>query len=395
VAVAAVIAAGLSWWLAQPGDTGAAATPAYRSVAASVSTIRQSISASGTIAPAREESLDFGVSGTVTAVKVAEGDAVRAGQVLATVDSASAKATLAQAKAQLADTQAKLANDTSSGAGSTQLDADRASVTAAQGQVGSAQNSLSAASLTSPIDGVVASVSLSVAQQVSGSGSGSGSGARSGSGGGAGSGIASGSTSPSSSGSSGAQILVISDKSWIVNTTVDDTEIGLLAKGDQAQIGAGSATTPVYGTISSVGLIASSADGVANFPVVVTVTGSPSGLHAGATATVSLIYKQLTNVLTVPTAAVRSTNGTPYVLRSKNGKQISTSVTTGLSSGGLTQITRGLSEGEQVLVPEVRAGGRSGSTRTGSTTGRFPGGGFGGGGGLGGGFGGGGGVGGN
>ena len=364
VAVLAVLAGGGGYWLSRAGSTSsAAATPTYRTVAAALGTIKQSISASGTVAPAQQESLDFQVSGKVTAVDVAEGDAVKAGQVLATVDSAQARATLAQAKAALADAQARLDSDTTAAATPTQLAADQSAVTAAQSQVTSAQDALSAASMTSPINGVVASVALTAGQQVSG-GSGSGNG-----------GSGNGSSSAANS-SSTPEILVISTNAWLVNTSVDDTQIGLLAKGDQAQLTVGSSTTPLYGTITSVGMIASSSSGVASYPVVVTVTGSPSGLHSGATATVTLIYHQLTDVLTVPTAAVHLGSGRPYVLQSKNGKQVSTAVTTGLASGGLTQITGGLAEGDQVLVPVVR-GARTGSTRTGANNAGnpFPGGG--------------------
>ena len=369
--VLVVLAAGGGYWLSRAGSSSStAATPTYRTVAAALGTIRESISASGTVAPAQQESLNFPVSGKVTAVDVAQGDAVKAGQVLATVDSAQAQATLAQAKAALADAQARLDSDTTAAATSTQLAADQSAVTAAQGQVTSAQDSLTAASMTSPINGVVASVALTVGQQVNG-GTGSGNG-----GSGNGSSNASSSSNSSNSSNASAEILVISTNSWLVNTSVDDTQIGLLAKGDQAQIAIGSGTTPVYGTITSVGMIATSSSGVASYPVVVTVTGSPAGLHSGATATVTLIYHQLTNVLTVPTTAVHLGNGRPYVLQSKNGKQVSTSVTIGLASGGQTQIVTGLAEGDQVLVPVVR-GARTGSTRTGTNTGGngFPGGG--------------------
>lgn len=374
VVVVAVVGAGLGYWLSQRGDgsTSAAATISYRSVAASLQTIRQSVSATGTIAPADEDSLDFSVAGTVTAVKVAEGDHVTKGQVLAKVDSAAARATLAQARATLADARARLDSDTTADADSTQLAADRSAVTSAKGQVSSAKDSLDSATLTSPIDGVVASVNLTVGQQVTG-------------GGGGGASAANGS---SSSGSSSAQVLVISDKSWVVDTTVDDTQVDLLAKGDQAQIVPGStsasttattlpgaaATNTVYGTITSIGMIAStsnsSSSGVATFPVVVAVTGSPSGMHAGDSATLTLIYKQLANVLTVPTTAVHTSGGSPYVLQTKNGKQVQTTVSTGLSSGGLTQITKGLSQGDEVLEPQItfNRSGTNGSNSTGNNS---------------------------
>ena len=39
---------------------------------------------------------------------------------------------------------------------------------------------------------------------------------------------------------------------------------------------------------------------MATFPVTIAVTGSPSGLYAGSTATVSIIVQQINNVVEVP-----------------------------------------------------------------------------------------------
>jgi multidrug efflux pump subunit AcrA (membrane-fusion protein) len=277
--------------------------------------------------------------------------------------------------------------------------------------VSSAQAALTEANLTSPIAGVVASVDLTVGQQVSGSSSGSGgSSSTNGSGGssstngsgGSGGGSAGGTgfgSSASSAGSTGStgQVLVISSNSWIVNASVDDTQVGLLAAGDQAEITGTTAAGTVYGTVSSIGLIASNSSGVASYPVVVKVTGNPAGLHAGATGTVTMIYRQLTNVLTVPAAAVHQANGKSVVYELSGGKQVAHQITVGLSAAGTTQITAGLSEGTQVMVavPRLanRTGGTSGNNQTGRTGfgrtglggGGFGGGGFGGAGGFGGG----------
>jgi hypothetical protein len=170
-----------------------------------------------------------------------------------------------------------------------------------------------------------------------------------------------------------------------VNTSVDATQVGLLATGDQAEISTGTGAAVVYGTVASIGLIASNSTGVASYPVVVKVTGSPSGLHAGATGTVTLIYRQLSDVLVVPSTAVHQVNGRSVVYEMAGGKQVAHPVTVGLSSGGSAQITAGLVEGTEVVVPSTggaaRTGGGTGRTGTGGGTGGFGGGtgGFGGG----------------
>ena len=396
-AIVALLAAGGVLWWARSAGSSSANNPTYRLVSATTGTIRESITSTGTIAPAQQDAVDFTVSGKVTRVAVTAGQRVSAGTVLATIDTATLAANLAQAQATLATAQAKVAADNAdSSTTSTQLAADTAASTSAQGQVTAAQQAMSAATLTSPIAGVVAEVNLTVGQQVGGSSGGSGSGTGgSGSGtGGSGSGTGGSETDAGGSGSGGSnassssstdQFLVISTTSWVVNATVDSTGVGLIATGNQAQIVPGSSPSVVYGTVASVGVMATTTSGVATFPVVISVTGNPPGLHAGDTATVSLIYKQLSDVLVVPTAAVHTVNGQRVVYLVSSGKQVSHAVQVGLSSGGSTQVTSGLNEGDQVEVPVTANGGGAGSSASRSArpsggTRQFPGGGFGGGG---------------
>jgi macrolide-specific efflux system membrane fusion protein len=401
VAVVAVVAAGgagLGTWLATRTTASKPVVQVTTETAAvTTGTMQQTVSASGTIEPADQADLDFAVSGKVTAVKVTAGQKVRVGEILATVNASALRASVNGAKATLSSAKAKLATDTTASAVASQIDSDNASVTSAESQLATARTDLADAKLRSTIKGTVASVDLSVGQQVSGAGASSSSGTgTSGSGassnGLAGSGGSSASTAAasSSSTSSSTQIAVISTDTFVVSTTVDDTQVGEVKTGDQAVITPSSSSTTVYGTVSSIGLIASSSDDVATFPLLVAVTGTPSGVYAGSSATLSIIVKQLDAVIEVPTAAITySTSGKATVTVIQDGKRVSKSITTGESSGGETQVTSGLTAGQQVAERVVKFnGGAAGGARSllgGSTTG---GGGFGGGGFGGGGFGG-------
>jgi hypothetical protein len=134
----------------------------------------------------------------------------------------------------------------------------------------------------------------------------------------------------------------------------------------------------VYGTVASIGLVSSSTTGTASYPVVIDVTGTPSGLHDGANVTASITYKQVSGIV-VPTLALhRNSSGGQYVEQVKNGKTTQTTVQVGVSAGGQTQITSGLTAGAQILVPVPQVTGGNGSTSGGTTGGGFGGGGFGG-----------------
>jgi membrane fusion protein, macrolide-specific efflux system len=390
VLVVLVAAGAGTWALTRPSAAATGIT--YRSATATTGTIRQAVAASGTIEPETTSDLSFSSGGTVTAVYVTAGQAVAKGAKLAAIDSATLRSQLAAAKATLATAQARLSDDRSAGEDSTQLAADQASVVVAQSQVASATTALSGATLTAPVAGTVTAVNVTVGQQIgsgssstgasTGSSTGSNSGANNGSGNNNGSGSTSSSSASASSGSTSAAVQVVSTGSYLVNATVDATDIKQVRKGQQVVITPSGATQPVFGLVSSVGIVASSTSGVASFPVVVDVTGSPTGLYAGATADLQIVYKQLSDVVTVPTLAVRRQQDKAYVLVPSGAGQVEKEVTVGISSGGVTQVLSGLSDGDTVLVA-VPAG-NTGGNGTGNRTGR-------GGGGTGGGFGGGGG----
>jgi membrane fusion protein, macrolide-specific efflux system len=392
VLVLVVLGAGGAAWAA---TRGSGSTTTSILATASSGTIRQSVSASGTIAPKLEADLSFGVSGEVTAVSATVGAKVAKGAVLARVDPGALHIDVQAAKDALTAAKTQLADDQASSAADAQLRSDTASVSSMRSSLASAKQALADATLRSTIAGTVATVDLTVGDQVSGSAGGS-SAASSGSAAGssAGSGTGSGSGSGSAATSSTAQVVVISTDEFVVNASVGASDLASVTKGLQAEITPTGATQAIFGTVSSVGLVAeSSTSGSSTFPVVIDVTGKVSGVYAGSSATVSIIVKQLQNVLTVPTAAIKSTNGKTAVTVVKSGKQHSTAVTLGVVYGLQTQITKGLTAGQQVLVTTVRlpAGvtGRTGGAG-GFGGGGFGGGGFGGGGAGGGGFGGGG-----
>jgi multidrug efflux pump subunit AcrA (membrane-fusion protein) len=410
VGLAVVLAAAAGVVVTLVATSGGSSIPALsvttQHVTVTTGTMRQTVAASGTIEPSQQANLQFGVSGQVNAVYVSAGQKVTKGQVLARINPTALQDEVNAARATLSADQARLSTDQSKAGSTSQIDSDEAAVTAATSQLSTAQTNLADANLTSTITGTVASVNLAPGQEVSGSsGSGtSGSGGSgsnaSGSSGASGLGSSSSGSNSSSSGSSN-DIVVVSTDSFTVNTTVDDTEVGQIQTGDQAVITPSGSSTPVYGTVSSIGLIAaSSSASVASFPVTIAVTGSPSGLYAGSSATVTIIVKQLYNVVEVPTGAVSYVNGQPTVTKVVGGSQVAQAVTTGISTGGETQITGGVKAGDVVVDRVVRFNASTGSGRNilgggGARTGTggaggggggfFGGGGGGGGGGLGGG----------
>jgi RND family efflux transporter MFP subunit len=350
-------------WAATRGKSGSATSTTQ--VTVSSTTVSQSVSTTGTIEPAHEADLSFQVSGTVTSVPVAVGDKVTKGQALATVGTNQLRSAVTLAEATLTAANESLSS-ADSGSSAVQIAAAKAQVAQAKSNLKAAKTSLANGTLRSTITGTVASVDISKGDSVGGSGGSGGNGS-------------------SDSSSSTADIVVISTTSWVVDATVGSADLASVKKGLQAQITPTDATTRVFGTVASVGIVASSdssSSSSATFPVVIAVTGSPTGMYAGASATVSIIVKQVPDVLTVPTAALHSAGGKTFVYQTKGGKQVKTYVTVGTTYGPSTQITEGLKSGDQVSVTTTTGtrGGIGTTNRNGTNRqGEFGGGGFGGG----------------
>jgi multidrug efflux pump subunit AcrA (membrane-fusion protein) len=365
IAVAIVVLVGIGGgaaWAATRGKSGAA-TSTTTQVTVSSTTVSQSVSTTGTIEPAHEADLSFQVSGTVTSVPVAVGEKVTKGQALATVGTSELRSAVTLAEATLTAANESLSS-ADSGSSAVQIAAAKAQVAQAKSNLKAAKTSLANGTLRSTITGTVASVDISKGDSVGGSGGSGGNGS-------------------TDSSSSTADIVVISTTSWVVNATVGSADLASVKKGLQAQITPTDATTRAFGTVASVGIVASSdssSSSSATFPVVIAVTGSPTGMYAGASATVSIIIKQMPDVLTVPTAALHSAGGKTFVYQTKSGKQVKTYVTVGTTYGPSTQITAGLKSGDQVSVTTTTGtrGGTGTTNRNGTNRPGEFGGGFGG-----------------
>jgi macrolide-specific efflux system membrane fusion protein len=107
LAVALVTGAGFGY-AAVNDDGKSSGTPRVRTAAVARGTVLASVSASGTLVSPSDTGVSFGASGKVTAVNVKVGDQVKAGQVLARMDTAQADEDLAAAQSGVDVAQANL-----------------------------------------------------------------------------------------------------------------------------------------------------------------------------------------------------------------------------------------------------------------------------------------------
>ncbi|QTE29719.1 efflux RND transporter periplasmic adaptor subunit [Pengzhenrongella sicca] len=353
-----LVAGGGVYWFGVRDTTAAAAStgPTTQSVAASLTTMEQSVAASGTLTPTVQEDVSFAASGTVTAVAVAVGQTVTAGQTLATIDTLTLNADLLKAKATLASAQAKLSDSEDDADGTdesdSQIESNSAAVDVAQAAVDEAEAAMADATLVAPVAGLLTAVGVEVGDAVTGSSSSSSSSSDAADSSTGSMGASTGSTTTSTS---TAQFTIVGTDSWEVDVTVDDSDVALIAVADQAEITLDGAEAPIFGTVSEIGLIATASSGVATYPVVVAVTGTPEGLFDGVAVDVVIVYERRTDVLTVPSAAVRTVDGESTVTQAgADGADVTTAVTVGATVDSMTEILTGLVEGDEVLVTVVQ-----------------------------------------
>ena len=404
-AVVVVAGGATTFGILGSASSSAAAATVSATVTAATSTLEQTVSGTGTLTPTVDEDVNFAASGNVTAVDVVAGDTVTKGEVLATLDTVTEEANLLAAKATLASAQATLSNSESSSDGSTadkaQIASNQAAVTVAAAGVTTAQTEYDSTTLTAPVSGMVTTVNVAVGDVETAGSSSSASGSSGGTSSAGATSTGTSSTGTSSTGASSstssttststststADFEIVGTDSWDVSVSLSASDLTNVKVGQQVELSTDD-NSAFFGTVASIGLLPSTTSGAATYPVLVDVTGSPKDLYDGVTVTADIVYKRYSNVVTVPSAAVTTANGKSTVLKVVDGKNVKTAVTVGVTVDNKTEITKGLSSGDEVseviFTPTKGTTGGTTGTRgttgnTGTTggTGTFPGGGTG------------------
>ncbi|MFJ1706694.1 efflux RND transporter periplasmic adaptor subunit [Kitasatospora sp. NPDC088346] len=415
LAVALLGGAALAYTTLDSGTSSAAGKTGVRTATVAKGTVLATVSGSGTLASPSDSGLDFTTGGKVTSIKVAVGDTVKAGQVLATVDTTAAQQQVNAATSALTTAQANLTkaeagetvtttkqlpSQSSSGAGRsggassgqgqsgaaatpapqtttvTTTKVDQAQVAQAQQQVDTAETTLSNAraalagtTLTAAGDGTVASIGARVGDTVSGSG---GSGSTGNSGGGSSTG--SSTKSSTSTGTAPSGFIVLTNPTGMqVTAAFSELDSLKLKKGQAATVTLNAQSdTKLTATVLSVSSLpnaSSGSSGAVQYGATLQISGDTSKLRTGLSATISVVTGEADNALSVPTAALAGTGtGRTATVVHQDGSTERVTVTVGVEGDATVQVVDGLAEGDQVELTSTTAG-----TGNGFPSGRFPG----------------------
>jgi membrane fusion protein, macrolide-specific efflux system len=296
--------------------------------------------ASGTLFPQQLTYVNFATSGVLAELDIKVGDAVTPGQKLAQLDQSAQLAALRAAQASLSSGEAALA--TANATGNTQAAAAaQAQIAGAQVQVQKAQSDLANTVLSAPQAATVLQVSSGVGQSVT-----------------------AGTTRAPSLGGSAVPIVdptvaaTGASTAFIILGSATQYQVSAaFSEANAAQLVAGQTGNIVFdalpglslpGKVVAIANTATQVNGVPEYYASVAATATDPRLRSGMTVNVSVDIAQATSVLAVPSQAIFTLNNGLFVDVWYKGGAVQTQVTTGLIGDRLTQITSGLTSGEQV-----------------------------------------------
>ncbi len=326
-----ICAAAVATAIAVIGPASAKEAP-ETTVAAQRGVVQKTVSGSGSLQPAREDTVGFSNPGTVSHLYVKEGDHVHKGELLATLDSAAARRGLKQAEAQLSSAEAELASaragsssspnssspsdqssssDQSAASHAASVSSAKASLLNAKISLGNAQRALRATELRASMDGIVASIG--------------------------------------DSGSPDFITLAQLDR-MKMQVSLSESDVTDVKVGQPASVSVNAVPDEkLAGRVTHIGLLSSTSNGVVSYPVTIVVKQTAPGIRPGMTATAEVVIAQVQGVVTVPSRAVSGTS----VTVKQGGKDVRRQVTTGLVGDSTTEIVSGLRAGERVVLPSA------------------------------------------
>ncbi len=327
----------------------------YTQQAVNYGNISVTVSASGPINPRAEYDMNFTASGQVKEIDVHVGQQVKAGQVLAKLNSPSLEDSLAQAQQNVNNAQVVYNDAVNNGSSQTVLDNDNNQLLSAEAQLKTAQDNLAATVLTAPASATVAAINGNLLETVG----------------------------ANSSGSSSLPFIALTDiSSLTIAAQVNEADIGNVQVGQSAKFTVAAYPSLTFrATVATVSIIGLASSNVVNYAVNLTVDQHSLGnthIYPGMTATVNITTAQRIGALLVSNSAfsftttalsagvidrsalagtlggfsaTRSSQGNQrIVLELQNGKLIPVLVTVGLTNGTFTEVLSGLQSGDQVVV---------------------------------------------
>lgn len=284
--------------------------------------VRQVLTVPGEVVAANPQQLSFSAGGRLVELNVRAGDQVPQGKVLAIIDQAPLKIALAQAQVDYQTKQDALTKlKLSSPPNSTELKQAEIDWQSAGVALKKAQDDLTNATMLTPFNGRILSVTGKVGDSVS----------------------------------ANSTVIEMADLSQIeVQTSIGQQDVTLVQAGQSATITFDARPGETFtGKVNRVVPKKASTSGAVTYATFVSVDKPPTGLLPGMTADADIIVAERKNVLTLPRRSIRATaNATINLSVVQGGQTTNRSVRIGLVGDLNVEILSGLQEGDQVVTTQ-------------------------------------------
>lgn len=365
VIVAGLALAAVGLWLWWPG-AGAERAPQYLTQTIDRGDVTVTVTATGSVEPTNTVQISTELSGTVRSVNFDFNDLVKAGDVLAQLDTATLEANLTRARANVDAAEARLAESQATleetdqayerslqladkGVASDQvllsaksnfsrataaLQSAAANVAIAKADLALNEANLAKACICSPIDGIILDRNVEVGQILA------------------------------ASFSAPTLFTLAEDLARMqLQVDIDEADIGLVSEGDKASFTVEAFQDKTFpAEIAELRFAPLTVNGVVTYKAILAVDNTDLLLRPGMTATATIVVAKTTDVLRVPNAALRFTptslttpsaetagQKTVWVLRNDQAEPVS--IQPGSSDGSFTVVVGGdLEIGDQVIV---------------------------------------------
>ncbi|HZP31068.1 MAG TPA: HlyD family efflux transporter periplasmic adaptor subunit, partial [Acidimicrobiia bacterium] len=208
---------------------------------------------------------------------------------------------------------------------SADLAAYQKAVDAATADVATAYQALAQATIASPIQGTVVAVNLAPGDAVT-------------------------------AGSTTANVVVQGEGGFEVTTSVDVTRISDVAVGQAATVVPDGTHTSLPGKVTAISVVPTSTTSTAtSYRVVVGLADPSRELGNGSTGTVTIVTRSAKAALAVPTSALTPLGRRATVTALQNGSPTTVVVGVGVVGATWTEITSGLTRGQQVVLADQSA----------------------------------------
>ena len=223
-----------------------------------------------------------------------------------------------------------------------QIAAAQAQLTSAQTAVQTAQQNLDATTLAAPMNGTVNAIN-GVVGEMAGGASGS-------------TPEAPGTQAPLPTTTQSSSFMVIGNDSGMeVVVPFAESDAARVASDQDASITFDAApSVTMTGKVIAVASSATVTSGVVNYYATISLDSASNVLKEGMTSNATVVVSNATNVLTVPNLAITRLGGQAYVNLYANGQEVQTAIETGVVGDTYTEVTSGLNEGQQVVIPSLR-----------------------------------------